>query len=151
MNIREFLREVDLFRDLAPADLERLASLARVETFSRGAVIVREREPAGRIYAVLSGIVETVQAGRRMARLERGEVFGEMALLEKGPSPAAAQAAVVPETHVAAWDLQPLLALMAQDASLAAGLLRGLARRLARRLRAASEAVAALHRAMDSA
>lgn len=155
MITREFLREVEIFRGLTDEQTAKLLTLAREETFKKGDAIFREREPGGKVYAVLSGVVEigrtTKADGRflRLTRLERGEVFGELVLIDDEPRSATAMAAVCPETHVAVWDTSALRTLLDQDAALANRLLRALVGKLAQRLRVTSDAVMTLLRTLD--
>ena len=96
MNARLIIREIDIFRDLTEAQAARLANSARTETIRRGDLIYRDGDPADRLYAVLSGVVEIGRPGRggrfvRLARLERGEVFGALGLLDGGRRAGTAQ------------------------------------------------------------
>ena len=148
---RPLLRDVDLFRDLSEAHLERLAAAARPSTVRRGESIFREGDGANRLYAVLSGIVDVGRTGRdgrfmRLARLERGEVFG--ALGQAGSRGGAAVAAIVPETHLVSWDPAELQSLMSADPAFGLAFLRALVARLSGRLQSASEAVYTLLQAM---
>jgi CRP-like cAMP-binding protein len=150
---REFLREVDLFSGLTDDHFAKLAGLAREDTFRKGEPIPRERDLRGRTFVVLSGVVEIVRARGdrpvRLARLERGEWFGDMPYLEDVLSPVAAQAAVCPETHVASFETAALRKLCDEDPALCIALLRSLAVKLARRLRQTSDAVFAMLRLLD--
>ena len=149
---RQVLRDIDLFRDLGDAHLDLLASTARPWKLLRGEPVFREGEGTDRLYAVLSGVVEVGKSGRdgrfvRLARLERGEVFG--ALDPAGVRPrGAAVAAIAPETHLASWDPEDLRSLMAKDPAFGLGFLRALVGRLSGRLHSASEAVFTLLQAM---
>ncbi len=155
MSTRDFLRDVDLFRGLADAQLERLAALGAEEKVARGGTLFREKDPAAKLYAVVSGVVEIgrTKDGKfvRLARLERGEVFGEISLFEAGPHTVAALAAVVPETHLVAWDLAALRGLLESDPALANIVLRAVVVKLARRLRTMSEGMFTLLRTLDGA
>ena len=146
---RDFLRSVELFASLKDGDAEALAALAKEEVFRKGQAVFRERDPGGKIYVVLSGVIEVTKSspgGRShaVARLERGEVLGEMAAFDGGPRSAAATAAVVPETRLAAWDQEDFHGFLASRPQAAAPLLGALLRKMSRRLRATSEAVQAL-------
>lgn len=153
MSTREFLKEVGLFSGLADPHLERLAALARPETVRRGEFVFRERDAATRLYAVVNGVVEIgrMKDGRliRLARLERGEVFGEVSLFEESPHTVAAQASVAPETHLLAWDLPAVRDLLASEPALSNALLRAVVVKLSQRLRGMSEALFTLLRALD--
>jgi SulP family sulfate permease len=145
------LRESDLFRDLPPADVEKLATMAKEETFQKDAFVFHEKDPAAKVYVVLTGMIEIARESKgdhrpiRLLRLGRGEVFGELSLLDDaGGRSASAMATLTPETRVAAWSIAELNGLFEKDPALAARLHRSIARKLATRLRATSEAVFAL-------
>lgn len=153
MTQRPVLRDVDLFRDLAEPYLERLAVSARTTTVRRGETVYREGEGAGRLYAVLSGVVDVGRFGRdgrfvRLARLERGEVFGALAPAGTRAPEGAAVAAIVPETHLASWETADLQSLMSKDPAFGLAFMRALVARLSGRLHSASEAVFTLLQAM---
>jgi glutaminase len=153
MTARPFIRDVELFRDLTDAQVARLADSARAETARKGEVIYRDGDPADRLYAIHSGVVEIGRTGRggrfvRLARLERGEAFGALGLLDGGTRVGTALAAVVPETRLVSWDAAALEKIIAEDPALGQILLRVIAARLAGRLRAASDAVFTLLQAL---
>jgi CRP-like cAMP-binding protein len=157
MLTKDFLKSVDLFAALVPEDAEALAALAKEEVFAKGEAVFREREASGRIYVILSGVVEVVKSapagGRpyRLARLERGETLGEISTFEGGPRSATAQAAVVPETRLASWDSHEFLAFLGSRPRAATAILGQLVRKLGVRLRQTSDAVHTLLRALDAA
>ncbi len=146
---RDFIRSIELFSALGDEDVAALAALAKEEVFAKGQAVFREREPGGRIYAVLTGVVELTQAAprgrsRSLGRLERGELLGELAAFDGRPQSATATAAVVPETRLASWDQEDFHAFLASRPRAATLVLGALLRKMSRRLRAASEAVHAL-------
>lgn len=155
MITKEFLKDVEIFKALPDDQRAKLAGLARAETFKKGDAIFRERESGGKVFVVMSGVVEVGRFGRadgrftRLARLERGEIFGELALVEDAPHSASAIAAVCPETRVGVWETSALRTLLAEDAPLANAVLRALVVKLSHRLRGASEAVLTLLRTLD--
>ena len=84
------LAKVPVFVPLEPAELESLAHECERLDFGRGERIVHEGEPGDAMYVVLDGTaVVSVATGngdeREVARLARGEFFGEMALLTGEP------------------------------------------------------------------
>jgi MFS family permease len=79
------LRSIPLFAPLPPPELEAVArSLVELEVVP-GAMVVREGEVGDRWYAVADGRLEVERGGAVLATLERGDGFGEIALLRDVP------------------------------------------------------------------
>jgi MFS family permease len=75
------LRSLRLFAPLPPATLESVArSLERVDV-AAGTEIIRQGEEGDRYYVIADGVVDVVRDGNVVATLERGDGFGEIALL----------------------------------------------------------------------
>jgi len=90
-------REIFLEQRLSPMEIHFLASLSSEERFLGGEVIFREGDPGDTMYVVLEGRVMISKripgAGvEALAFLERGDYFGEMALIDREPRSAAATA-----------------------------------------------------------
>ncbi len=89
----------DLFSEqtLSPMEINFLATLSREESFSANDYIFREGEEGDRMFVVLEGQVmiskQILGAGEEaLAFLERGDYFGEMALIDQQPRSADARA-----------------------------------------------------------
>jgi aromatic-L-amino-acid/L-tryptophan decarboxylase len=78
------LAALELFAGLAPAELERVAGLARVERRAAGEAVVEQWEPSLDFYVVVDGRVEVLVDGDRVAELDAGEFFGEVAAQDWG-------------------------------------------------------------------
>jgi len=154
MLTRDFLRTVDLFAPLSDKDADALIGIGREEIFQKGQAVFRERDAGGKLYLVLSGVVEIVKSGHAgapsmtLARLGRGEIVGEIAAFDGGPRSATAVAAVVQETRVYAWEMVEFNRYLAARPQSALIILSGLLRKLGTRLRKTSEAVQTLVRAL---
>jgi CRP-like cAMP-binding protein len=90
-------RAVFVEQRLSPMEIHFLASLSSEERFSSGEVIFREGDQGDKMYVVLSGRVMISKripgAGEEaLAFLERGDYFGEMALIDNEPRSASAKA-----------------------------------------------------------
>ena len=89
----------DLFREqtLSPMEINFMATLSKEEKFSPHDYIFREGEDGDRMFIVLEGQVmiskQITGAGEEaLAFLERGDYFGEMALIDQQPRSADARA-----------------------------------------------------------
>jgi CRP-like cAMP-binding protein len=94
---RELLREVDLFRELDPEDLDRLVNFAEERQLQRGDVLFREGDEANMLFVVVRGRVAIANKsidGREsmVALMERGDLFGEMPLFDHQTRSAEARA-----------------------------------------------------------
>jgi CRP-like cAMP-binding protein len=88
--VRDFLRETLLFSQLSPEGLDAVAQSMKFLALPARKTILREREPGDALYVVFAGEAEVLkenEAGRaeRVAFLRKGDVFGEVALLDRVP------------------------------------------------------------------
>jgi CRP-like cAMP-binding protein len=94
------LRSVPAFKVLPPAALRDLADKLGEEPYAAGAVVVREGEPADRLFVIRQGAVEVSTAGPEgrvpLSRLAEGELFGEIGLLTARRERSARATAVEP-------------------------------------------------------
>ncbi|MFL5737514.1 MAG: cyclic nucleotide-binding domain-containing protein [Actinomycetota bacterium] len=74
-----------MFAPLGPPTLERLASQLVEVREPAETTIIREGEPGERFYVLGEGVVDVYAEGRRLSTLERGDYFGEIALLRDVP------------------------------------------------------------------
>jgi CRP/FNR family transcriptional regulator, cyclic AMP receptor protein len=79
------LKEVPLFSSLDKKGLKNVAESASKKTFQAGETIAKEGEMAISFYLVLDGAVEVRRGRKVLAKLGRGQFFGEMALFDKQP------------------------------------------------------------------
>ena len=96
----------DLLRDVPPADVRRLLSIARRRTFRRGEVVFHEGDPADSLHLVAKGryaVRITTPLGEEalLALRGPGEAFGELALVSGGEAvrSATVEALEAGETH----------------------------------------------------
>jgi nucleotide-binding universal stress UspA family protein len=95
--IADLLAQTPLFAELTQDELRRLAEAARLRSYPPGEVIVREGDQSAGCFIILTGQVEVVKGADTvqptvLARLGRGEVFGEMAMLDEHPRSATVRA-----------------------------------------------------------
>ena len=113
---REFLAKHDLLGHLTPEELDRLLAPARVERLDEGQVLFRKGDAGDKLFVVLAGRISigaTSEEGKEVVFnvLGRGEVFGEIALLDGKER--TADATTMAESHLLVLerrDFMPFLA-----------------------------------------
>jgi CRP/FNR family transcriptional regulator, cyclic AMP receptor protein len=124
---RSALERTPLFAGLDRGHLEDVLAVGRRVSFAAGQAIVERGDPGDAMYIVLDGVAE-VDVGGRFHRLERGDFFGEMAVLAGKPREATVKAAEpVVALRIAADDFQ---AFLATNPEIAVGMLKSLVERL---------------------
>jgi HEAT repeat protein len=83
-----FLSKVRLFADLSPEDLKHVAEIASEHTFADGETLAERGEPGEEMHIVVSGEIRVLAARdggaeRELARRQRGEYIGEMAIISQ--------------------------------------------------------------------
>lgn len=99
MDLVSVLRSVELFEGLSPEELKAVAELCQERSYNAGEVITGQGESGNEMFVVCEGFVEVVlsrsladPAPRAMVNLGRGQIFGEMALVDHGPRSATVNA-----------------------------------------------------------
>jgi CRP-like cAMP-binding protein len=121
------LERAPLFAGLDREQLEGVLAVGRRVSFDTGQAIVERGDPGDAMYILVDGAAE-VDIGGRFHRLERGDFFGEMAVLAGKPREATVKAVEpVQALRIPADDLQ---AFLADNPQVAVGMLRSLVERL---------------------
>ena len=80
--LKDDLRELDLFSEASRSELAVIArQLTRLKV-KAGRVLVREGGIGNEFMIMVNGMAEVTQGGRSIATIGRGELVGEMALLQ---------------------------------------------------------------------
>lgn len=83
----EFLKNLSFFEGFSLPELEHLLELNRIDRYNMGETIIKENEAdvsnAGHYYIILRGAVDVLKQNRKLATLEKGDCFGELAYLTK--------------------------------------------------------------------
>lgn len=141
------LREVDIFQDLSESQLERVAQICDEKVCQIGAVIFEENTASDELYIIADGMVDIrvdpsilgipSQAGpTTLTTLRRGQVFGEVALVDQGLRSASARCADN-NTRLLVINRDDLIALCDQDFQMGYVLMRNIAADLSFKIRSA--------------
>ena len=88
MSISTLLKRVQLFANLDQSELEALAAICQEVSFAPGELIIRQNTTGKEMYIVAEGSVEVFIQGldneRSLVVLGKGQVIGEMALIDQG-------------------------------------------------------------------
>ena len=81
----DYLREVPLFRGCSPQELRRIASLTERVSFSAGEVVIVEGATTTDFFLLRRGTASVTRRGNQVAKLQAGDHFGELAVLDPAP------------------------------------------------------------------
>ena len=122
------LAGVPLFAGISTESMERLAEVSGEQDFAPGQFIVRQGQVGTGLYVILSGSVRVLRGSDVVARLGKGEFFGELSVIDQQPRNASVEAA---ETTIvlalASWDL---FSLLESDSKLSLNMIKGLVARV---------------------
>jgi CRP-like cAMP-binding protein len=79
--VAEMLSQLALFADLSPSQVEAVALAYGEQAFGEGQRVLRQNLSGGGMFVILEGEVAVVLDGEEIARLGRGEFFGEISAL----------------------------------------------------------------------
>ena len=100
-NMVNFLKQSDIFYQFTPTQLELVANLCQEVVFNAGDLIFQENSGSKELYVIAQGEVDilinrgmgnTEKKETAVARLRRGQSFGEVALVDEGLRSASARA-----------------------------------------------------------
>lgn len=133
--------KVDLFRErgLSAAEMKLLATFSTEQKFRAGSTIFREGDAGDALYIVLEGRVRISKfipgvGEEALTVLDRGDFFGEMALIDDKPRSADAKAHEI-DTTVLSIDRATLNEILSMDPHASLQFLNLLCRMISRRLR----------------
>lgn len=135
---KQFLRSLDIFKDLRDRELGYLVQALHTRTYRPGETVFLEGDIGRALFVLEDGAVELTRSGPDgekvvLYRLKPGDFFGEMALLESLPRTATAVAAE--KTHLHLLYKSKLDALLQAEPRIGVTIMGHLARLLSARLR----------------
>jgi CRP/FNR family cyclic AMP-dependent transcriptional regulator len=81
----DHLAQVPLFSTCSRKDLQKLGKASDEIAVKAGKVLVEEGKPGHEFFLIEDGTAEVRRNNRKVARLGRGQFFGELSLLDRGP------------------------------------------------------------------
>lgn len=143
-NLVNFLKQSDIFYQFTPTQLELVGNLCQEVTFNNGEMVFLENSGSKELYVIAQGEVDILinrgaaaDADKKetaVARLRRGQSFGEVALVDEGLRSASARAAQK-DTHLLVIQRDKLIMLCETYPQLGYRLMYNLAADLAMKIR----------------
>ena len=81
----QHLSEVPLFSACSKKDLMKVARASDEISVPEGKELCKEGQTGREFFLILAGTASVKRKGRKVATLGKGQFFGEMALLDRGP------------------------------------------------------------------
>jgi CRP-like cAMP-binding protein len=124
------LAQIPLLAGLSRRHLRHLADAAQERTYLPGRTVVEKGAPGNSFYVVVDGTAKVMlgDSNRVLARIGRGDFFGELSLLDGGPRTASVMAET-PLTVIKIWR-SDFRALIKEEPDVSLKMMQELARRL---------------------
>lgn len=143
-NVINFLKQSDIFYQFTPTQLELMGNLCHEVVFKAGEIIFQENSGSKELYVIAQGEVDIIinrgnsgsnnKTETAIARLRRGQSFGEVALVDEGLRSATARAAQK-DTHLLLIPRDKIIMLCETYPTLGYRLMYNLAADLAMKIR----------------
>jgi len=147
MNMKDFLRSLELFKKLSDDELQHIETYLAQKTFSPGQHLFRENQPREAVFLIYDGKVELYKSTpmgeeKRLALFGKNDFLGEGALLDDDPHSTSAR--VLQPSVIFTINVRSFKAHLAEHPELSAKILSNTAGVIARRMRQATTHVATL-------
>ncbi|MBI5952389.1 MAG: cyclic nucleotide-binding domain-containing protein [Chloroflexi bacterium] len=144
-NLVNFLKQSDIFYQFTPTQLELVANICQEVAYNTGDIIFQENSSSKELYVILQGEVDILinrgttgglekKEAAVVARLRRGQSFGEVALVDEGLRSASARV-TQKDTHLLVIQRDKLIMLCEAYPQLGYRLMYNLAADLAMKIR----------------
>ncbi len=143
----EFLKKIALLNGLSDEEIAQVAEVCRETVVNRGDVILEENAPSDAMYIIHEGMVEVIlepgkvtpealaaPAPTPLLALGRGQVFGEMGLVDRGARSATVRCAA-DNTRLLVIRRDDFLRLCEEDTRIGYVVMRNIAKDLSFKLR----------------
>jgi CRP/FNR family cyclic AMP-dependent transcriptional regulator len=124
----EVFSSVPIFSSLNSKELGAIAKAGKQQSYDADQTIVEQGQTGVGFFFILEGDVEVRRRGRVIAKLGKGQFFGEMALIDGQPR--TADVVAVRPTECFALSAWSFAALVKTEPKIALGMMKELVRRL---------------------
>lgn len=141
---KDFLKQLDMFNGLSDEELSKVATLCTELSYKAGDIIINIKAPVDSFYLVRGGTVQIITnpdvleskpslIEPLLVTLGKGQIFGEMGLVDRGARSATVRAAS--DTQVYAINCDKFMVLCHEDTHLGFVVMRNIAADLSFKLR----------------
>jgi len=140
MSIIPLLKKVDILNGLSESQLKKVAGLWREQTCNMDEIIFKENDTSSELYLIQDGLVEIALSipepgvEERIVTLGKGQIFGEIALVDEGPRTASARC-ISDGTRLWVAKRKDFVSLWEEDTSMGFTVMKNIAADLAFKLR----------------
>ena len=140
-SIVPLLKKVDILNGLSESQLEKVAELWREQTCNTDDIIFKEDDKSSELYFIQDGSVEIILSGvpepgkeKSIVTLGKGQIFGEIALVDEGSRSASARC-IADGTRLWVAKRADFISLCEKDTSIGFIVMRNVAADLSFKLR----------------
>jgi len=140
MSIVPLLKKVEILNSLSEGQLEKVAELCREQTSNAGDIIFKENDKSSELYLIQDGLVgitlSVPEPGteQSIVTLGKGQIFGEVALVDEGPRTASARC-IADGTRLWVAKRADFISLCEKDTSIGFPVMKNIAADLSFKLR----------------
>jgi CRP-like cAMP-binding protein len=140
MSVVPLLKKVDILNGLSESQLEKVAELCQEQTRNVDEVIFKENDKSSELYLIQDGLVEITLSvpepgtEKSIVTLGKGQIFGEIALVDEGPRSASARC-IADGTKLWVAKREDFISLCEKDTSIGFIVMRNIAADLSFRIR----------------
>ncbi|MGE5073366.1 MAG: cyclic nucleotide-binding domain-containing protein, partial [Anaerolineae bacterium] len=126
------LRDIPIFSDLSPEDLQQVAAIAVEQWYPKDTTIFHQEDPGDMMFVIVDGHVQVVRtingAEQVLAQRGPGDFVGEMAIIESAPR--SASLVTLEDVRMLAIDAETFKGILRERPEVSLAVLRSLSRRL---------------------
>ena len=140
MSVVPLLKKADMLNGLSGSQLERVAELCREQICNVDDIIFKENDASSELYLIQEGLVEITLSvpepgtEKSIVTLGKGQIFGEMALVDEGPRSASARC-ITDGTRLWVAKRADFISLCEKDTSIGFTVMKNIAADLSFKLR----------------